>query len=38
MKSFEWIIFNNPLKARGLHLSAPNESLTPKDRMLISKT
>jgi hypothetical protein len=38
METFEWIIFSNPLKARGLHpLGAPNESLTPKDRMLISK-
>jgi hypothetical protein len=37
MKFFEWIIFNNLLKARGLHPGAPNESLTPKDRMLISK-
>jgi hypothetical protein len=33
MKTFEWIIFSNPLKARGLHpLGAP-----PKDKMLISK-
>jgi hypothetical protein len=32
MKTFEWIIFSNPLKARGLH-----QSSTPKDRMLISK-
>jgi hypothetical protein len=31
MKTFEWIIFSNPLKARGLHPS------TPRDRMLISK-
>ena len=37
MKTFEWIIFSNPLKARGLHPGAPNESSTPKDRMLISK-
>jgi hypothetical protein len=28
MKTFEWIIFNNPLKARGLH--PPNESLASK--------
>jgi hypothetical protein len=34
MKTFEWIIFSNPLKARG---GAPNESSTPKDKMLISK-
>jgi hypothetical protein len=26
MKTFEWIIFKNPLEARGLHPSAPNES------------
>jgi hypothetical protein len=32
MKTFEWIIFKNPLEARGLHplgaptLGAPNES------------
>jgi hypothetical protein len=32
MKIFEWIIFNNPRKALGLH-----PSLSPKDRMLISK-
>jgi hypothetical protein len=26
MKTFEWIIFKNPLEARGLHpLGAPNE-------------
>jgi hypothetical protein len=41
MKTFEWIIFSNPLKARGLHpgctSGVPNESSTPKDRMLISK-
>jgi hypothetical protein len=39
MKTFEWIIFSNPLKARGLHPlgGAPNESSTPKDEMLISK-
>jgi hypothetical protein len=37
MKTFEWIILSNPLKAWGLHFGAPNESLTPKDRMLISK-
>jgi hypothetical protein len=37
MKTFEWIIFSNPLKARGLHSGAPNESSTPKDKMLISK-
>jgi hypothetical protein len=42
MKTFEWIIFSNPFKARGLHPSGaplvhPNESSTPGDRMLISK-
>jgi hypothetical protein len=36
MKTFEWIIFSNPFKARGLH-AAPNESSTPGDTMLISK-
>jgi hypothetical protein len=36
MRTFEWLIFSNPLKARGLHpLGAP--SSTPKDKMLISK-
>jgi hypothetical protein len=34
MKTFEWIIFSNPLKAQG---ATPNESSTPKDRMPISK-
>jgi hypothetical protein len=28
MKTFEWIIFKNPLEARGL--GAPNESSSPK--------
>jgi hypothetical protein len=28
MKTFEWIIFKNPLEARGLH--PPNESSSPK--------
>jgi hypothetical protein len=28
MKTFEWINFSNPFKARGL--GAPNGSLTPK--------
>jgi hypothetical protein len=37
IKTFEWIIFSNPLKARGLHPGAPNGSSTPKDEMLISK-
>jgi hypothetical protein len=42
MKTFEWIIFSNPLKARGATPNgctsgAPNESSTPKDRMPISK-
>jgi hypothetical protein len=38
MKTFERIIFKNPLKARGLHpLGAPNESSTPRGRMLTSK-
>jgi hypothetical protein len=38
MKTFEWIIFSNPLKARGLHpFGAPNEPSTPKNEMLISK-
>jgi hypothetical protein len=35
MKTFEWIIFKNPLEARGLHplgalFGAPNESSSPK--------
>jgi hypothetical protein len=25
MKTFEWIIYKNPLEARGLHPLAPNE-------------
>jgi hypothetical protein len=33
MKTFEWIIFSNPLKARGLH---PTNS-QPEGRTLISK-
>jgi hypothetical protein len=37
MKTFEWIIFSNPLKARGLHPLGAPESSTPKDKMLISK-
>jgi hypothetical protein len=42
MKIFKWIIFKNPLKARGLHpLGAPSvhpvDFLIPEDRMLISK-
>jgi hypothetical protein len=42
MKTFEWIIFSNPLKARvatpiGRTSGAPNESSTPKYKMLISK-
>jgi hypothetical protein len=35
MKTFERIIFKNPLKARGLH--PPNESSTPRGKMLTSK-
>jgi hypothetical protein len=42
MKTFEWIIFSNPLKAWGLHpLGAPPvhpiDHQPQKDRMLISK-
>jgi hypothetical protein len=37
MKTFEWIIFSNPLKARGLHPLGAPESSNPRDRMLISK-
>ncbi|PBH39512.1 hypothetical protein BGU76_18980, partial [Clostridioides difficile] len=41
MKTFEWIIFSNPLKARRLHpLGAPSVHriiLNPKGRMLISR-
>jgi hypothetical protein len=42
MKTFEWIIFSNPLKARGLHplgapLVHPIDHQPQKDRMLISK-
>jgi hypothetical protein len=42
MKTFEWIIFSNPLKARGLHpLGAPPvhpmNLQTLKNEMLISK-
>jgi hypothetical protein len=41
MKTFEWIIFSNPLKARGLHtLGAPPVhpmNPQPEGRMLISK-
>jgi hypothetical protein len=34
MKTFEWIILSNPLKARGLH---PMNLQPLKDEMLISK-
>jgi hypothetical protein len=41
MKTFERIIFKNPLEARGLHPlgapRAPNESSTPRGRRLTSK-
>jgi hypothetical protein len=36
-KTFERIIFSNPLKAWGLHPFGAHKSSTPKDRMLISK-
>jgi hypothetical protein len=36
MKTFEWIIFKNPLEARGLH-GAPNESSFQVKIMLTSK-
>ena len=42
MKTFEWIIFSNPLKARGPHTlgvpsGAPNSSQYLKAKMLVSK-
>jgi hypothetical protein len=35
IKIFEWIIFKNPLKTRGLH---PIDFLIPEDKMLTSKS
>jgi hypothetical protein len=38
MKTFEWIIFKNPLEARGLHpLGAPSNHRPRRSEMLTSK-